>query len=154
MSRYYSPSTGGFYSDFINGPRQIEGELTAKERKAGKRAPLVDNPNCTLPADSIEITDEHFESLMAAQAEGKAIANSGGKPFATERTIDPEEAAAARRRKRDRLLAASDWTQMPDSPLDEETKAAWATYRQALRDLDMSGTDWPVAPDAEEAAAS
>jgi hypothetical protein len=33
------------------------------------------------------------------------------------------------------LLLGSDWTQMPDSPLSDEDKAAWATYRQALRDL-------------------
>lgn len=30
------------------------------------------------------------------------------------------------------LLAASDWTQLPDSPAD---KAAWATYRAQLRDI-------------------
>jgi hypothetical protein len=36
---------------------------------------------------------------------------------------------------RDDLLAACDWTQTVDSPLDDATKAAWATYRQELRDL-------------------
>jgi hypothetical protein len=45
-------------------------------------------------------------------------------------------------------LAASDWTQLPDAPVD---KAAWATYRQALRDLPAQGgiadeTEFPVAP--------
>ena len=39
------------------------------------------------------------------------------------------------REKRDRRLAASDWTQMPDSPLSATKKAEWATYRQALRVL-------------------
>ena len=34
--------------------------------------------------------------------------------------------------KRNELLQKSDWTQLPDSPADKE---AWATYRQALRDL-------------------
>ena len=29
-------------------------------------------------------------------------------------------------------LAQTDWTQLPDAPTD---KAAWAEYRQALRDL-------------------
>jgi hypothetical protein len=29
-------------------------------------------------------------------------------------------------------LVRTDWTQLPDAPVD---KAAWATYRQALRDL-------------------
>lgn len=39
------------------------------------------------------------------------------------------------RRNRDFLLAKSDWTQMPDSPLSAEDKAKWAAYRQELRDL-------------------
>jgi len=39
------------------------------------------------------------------------------------------------RRKRNSLLTRSDWTQMPDSPLTEEDKILWATYRQQLRDL-------------------
>jgi hypothetical protein len=39
---------------------------------------------------------------------------------------------------RDRELAASDWTQVADSTAD---KAAWATYRQALRDLPASNKD-------------
>ena len=36
---------------------------------------------------------------------------------------------------RSKLLSDSDWTQSADSPLDDATKAAWATYRQELRDL-------------------
>lgn len=45
-------------------------------------------------------------------------------------------------------LAATDWTQLADSQAD---KAAWATYRQALRDLPAQNADpkkivFPVAP--------
>ena len=36
------------------------------------------------------------------------------------------------RQNRDMLLSTSDWTQVADAPVD---KAAWATYRQALRDI-------------------
>lgn len=36
------------------------------------------------------------------------------------------------RRYRNRLLAGSDWTQLPDAQCN---KTAWATYRQALRDF-------------------
>lgn len=36
------------------------------------------------------------------------------------------------RMQRASLLRASDWTQVPDAPVDQQ---AWATYRQALRDL-------------------
>jgi hypothetical protein len=39
------------------------------------------------------------------------------------------------RRVRNFLLARCDWTQLPDTALTEEQKAAWAIYRQALRDL-------------------
>lgn len=42
------------------------------------------------------------------------------------------EMSAQVRSQRDQLLASSDWTQLTDSPVD---KAAWATYRQQLRDL-------------------
>ena len=53
---------------------------------------------------------------------------------------------------RNTLLAKSDWTQMPDSPLSQEQKQAWADYRQALRDLPQSNLDldavkWPQQPE-------
>lgn len=35
-------------------------------------------------------------------------------------------------------LARTDWTQLADSPAD---KVAWATYRQALRDLPNQGAN-------------
>jgi hypothetical protein len=49
---------------------------------------------------------------------------------------------------RDGELARTDWTQVEDAPVD---KAAWATYRQALRDLPASNAnprliELPVAP--------
>jgi len=55
------------------------------------------------------------------------------------------------RAERDRLLAASDWSQMPDNALDAPTIAAWAAYRQELRDVPQTQDDpdsivWPEAP--------
>lgn len=52
------------------------------------------------------------------------------------------------RLSRRRLLSNSDWTQVPDAPVDS---AAWAVYRQQLRDLPANTTDprtveWPVPP--------
>ena len=49
---------------------------------------------------------------------------------------------------RDHLLSASDWTQVADAPVDA---AAWATYRQALRDIPQQegfpeNITWPEAP--------
>jgi len=61
--------------------------------------------------------------------------------------------AEGHRVARNKLLDDSDWTQINDSPLSNEVKTAWATYRQELRgisDLDewpnLSDDDWPVAP--------
>lgn len=55
------------------------------------------------------------------------------------------------RATRNTLLASCDWTQISDSTAD---KTAWATYRQALRDLPSTITgdprtfsDWPHNPD-------
>ena len=58
------------------------------------------------------------------------------------------------RQTRNELLAASDWTQGNDSPLTDEAKTSWATYRTALRDLptnenwpSLEDDDWPTAPE-------
>jgi hypothetical protein len=53
------------------------------------------------------------------------------------------------KRFRNTLLSASDWTQLPD--VTAETKQAWASYRQALRDIpDQPGYPtnivWPTPP--------
>jgi hypothetical protein len=45
---------------------------------------------------------------------------------------------------RDRLLAESDWTQMPDSPLTDSQKSSWATYRQSLRDMTETYSTVPL----------
>ena len=111
---------------------------------------MVDNPDCKIPADAVAITEAQWRELMDAQANGMAIDTSGKKPVAVEPTIDEAARVEARRRQRDRLLSDSDWTQLPDSPLDAVTRKAWADYRQALRDLDMTGSEWPSRP--EEAA--
>ena len=44
------------------------------------------------------------------------------------------------RMERDILLAQSDWTQMPDSPLTDAKKQEWADYRQSLRDYPATWT--------------
>lgn len=57
------------------------------------------------------------------------------------------EAWKSVRADRNYRLQYSDWTQNNDSPLDEETKSAYAEYRQRLRDLsdDFSTAESAVA---------
>jgi hypothetical protein len=56
------------------------------------------------------------------------------------------------RAERNAKLAACDWTQLPDAPADT---AAWATYRQELRDIttqnDPFDIIWPSLPEGTEA---
>ena len=59
-----------------------------------------------------------------------------------------EKLSSEVRAKRNELLAASDWTQVLDAPVDQ---TAWAIYRQALRDITtQSGfpenINWPMQP--------
>ncbi len=61
------------------------------------------------------------------------------------------ETADEIRARRDRLLAATDWAVLPDSPLDAQSLEAVKTYRQALRDVPQQdgfpGTiTWPEMP--------
>lgn len=139
-----------FYHEAIDGPRKIPAEQTAAEKKAGKRPVMIDNPATRIPAGAAPISSGQFEALMAMQQNGARIVMRGGKPMAVPHELSREEHRAARRRKRDRLLAASDWTQLPDSPLGSIVQAEWRQYRDALRNLDMDGEAWPFAPDAED----
>ena len=65
--------------------------------------------------------------------------------------------AAQARARRDRLLADTDWTQVLDAPIDEDTKAAYRAYRQALRDVPQqegfpASIVWPDLPAKTKAA--
>ena len=88
-----------------------------------------------------DTTDE--DDVVTTKAEHEA---------AYQATLDAK-AAESNRTTRNKLLDDSDWTQMNDSPLSNEVKTAWATYRQELRgisDLDawpnLADDDWPVKP--------
>ena len=67
--------------------------------------------------------------------------------------INADEALPKLRRQRDEFLRESDTEVLPDrwAAMPSETQTAWATYRQALRDLPATTTDvfnpvWPTRP--------
>lgn len=100
------------------------------------------------PADAIELTEEQYAEAFEAQACGKLLSVVDGAIVITDPVITDEQMWKRVRQQRDRLLSGSDITQLPDSPFDA---AAWATYRQALRDIPQNQTDpndiaWPEAP--------
>lgn len=129
MAIFYNAATRGFYND--------------------------DHDWSTPPAGSVQITKAAYDALIAGQSQGKVItSDANGNPV----LADPPAPTTSflwtdLRDKRDRLLAACDWTQVPDSPLDQATKTAWAAYRTALRNLPNGISDptpgkftWPTPP--------
>ena len=64
--------------------------------------------------------------------------------------IPDEEKAGQVRSERNTKLAATDWTQGKDIP--DNISTAWATYRQALRDVPQQAgfpwaVEWPAQPE-------
>ena len=86
---------------------------------------------------------------------GTMVADAEGR-FSPLADIDLGDPWPPIRAHRDELLAATDWTQLSDAPLDDTAKAAWATYRQSLRDIPQSQSGaagyldivWPDSPGA------
>lgn len=101
-----------------------------------------------IPEGSIEISKRQHEIFLKAMntrnmtlvlENNKLTLKSNKKPVTWDEI----------RVKRNRLLAACDYTQTQDWPGD---KRAWAEYRQELRDLPQAYKDpnmifWPKAPD-------
>lgn len=119
---YYSPNIKAFYDTEV-----------------------VDYPS--LPDDVIEITkEEHAVFIHALNMSNKDLVLNNNKLELVERVI--EITWEKIRTMRTRYLLDTDYTQMPDYPGDKE---AWATYRQALRDIPQTYVNpadvvWPTPP--------
>jgi hypothetical protein len=120
----------------------------------------------TVQTDDINLQIQTGESYVEGSIDSSVyyIANSAAvaiptKPdqyslfdFTTKQWVQQENLAIADvLPKRQRALYSSDWTQIPNNPLTAEQQAAWATYRQQLRDIPtQSGYPfnviWPTPP--------
>ena len=90
---------------------------------------------------------EGFSFIDGAYSDDKFIVRDK-KPIPLEKQEKGVDHWVLFRIERDRNLTASDWTQLPDAPVDQ---AAWAVYRQELRDLPANTDDplnvaWPNPP--------
>ena len=128
------------------------------------------HPNVSFPADPSDATLQEFGMFRVASEAQPAVSDTqtlGEDPpvFSAEyqrwtqvwrvRDMTEEEVqqrndskASEIRTERNEKIAKTDWTQLPDCPVD---KAAWATYRQALRDITAQAgfpwtIDWPEQP--------
>jgi hypothetical protein len=76
-----------------------------------------------------------------AASEGQPAQTAAEQETAYKAMKDAEQAKSVRS-SRTQLLKDCDWTQIADSTAD---KAAWATYRQALRDITgQAGFPWTI----------
>jgi hypothetical protein len=96
-----------------------------------------------LPGKPVDIE----EALLIRRTYPNAVSDVEGS------AANLAQLAARARADRDARLTVCDWTQMPDAPLTTEAKAAWAAYRQLLRDVpEQAGfplaVGWPVMPGA------
>ena len=97
------------------------------------------------PADNYTINIERTAIKQGSEWVEQWIETPATPEQITERT---NSKAADVRADRNKRLADCDWTQLPDAPVD---RTAWATYRQALRDITAQAgfpwdVQWPVAP--------
>ena len=83
-------------------------------------------------------------------AEDGTVTTAAENEAAYKAMKDAEQAKSVRQQRGEKLKE-TDWTQVADAPVD---KAAWATYRQALRDVTAQAgfpwtVTWPVEPGKE-----
>jgi hypothetical protein len=95
MSKFFSPSTRGFYSEDDHGARLIEHVTTDPETGETLDRWTEPNPDCKMPSDAVEIPDEHHQALLNAESNGKRISgDASGHPIAIDPS--PEEIEAAK----------------------------------------------------------
>jgi len=128
----------------------VDGKVTAETRAPDQAAAeiklariLADYPNAYIVENPGGIDD-----FWVADSVAKTVVNDQAQADADALASNWDRL----RTDRNALLASSDWTQSPDSPLSDATKADWASYRQLLRDLPAVTTDpadptWPKAPE-------
>lgn len=120
-----------------------------------------DNPNTSFPKNipdnvlatfgvyPVQDTPQPPSDYTKNVIEGTPVNQSGWKrtwtvvnATAAEIQERTDSQAANVRVERDQKLVDTDWTQVADAPVN---KTAWATYRQALRDISkQSGFPWNI----------
>ena len=100
--------------------------------------------------DSLSVAShpEQIDIREYTVADGVLVRKSDAAIAEQEAARRYEAADRQARLERGRRLMKSDWTQAPDAPVDA---AAWATYRQALRDITDQAKypfeiTWPEVP--------
>jgi hypothetical protein len=109
---------------------------------------VADAVKSPIPAGHTRVSPYPIPAGHYAVMQGGWNYVEGDAPVYPDPVALASQQTASIRSERDGLLTASDWTQVADAPVD---KAAWATYRQALRDIPQqegfpATVVWPSQP--------
>jgi hypothetical protein len=121
----------------------------------------TDHPQTSFPDQMTNETLASFDVYPVKQTSEPVLDSKTHSHSVTVEAVDGEwtqvwqvvelprdQAESNVRGHRNRLLKESDWTQVADAPVDQ---AAWAAYRQALRDVTAQegfphNVTWPTQP--------
>jgi len=125
-------------------------QKTGYDPSTGEITQVIEGPEGVLvvPEDTAEeaFIDGYGDRATQMVKNGQIV----DKPASEIEDTEIEEAWEQLYETRKKLLYASDWTQVPDAPVDA---AEWAVYRQELRDLPSNTADprypvWPTPPES------
>lgn len=118
--KYFAASTGGFYDDSIHGAplRELVEEVDGQSVVVG----FERNPDCLMPADVVEVSDEEHAALFARGGAG-IVAGPDGRPVLEAEKPETRDSMKARalallRAERSPILSALDG-------LQASTATAW-----------------------------
>jgi hypothetical protein len=152
---HYNPETGEYLGSGVVDPNPLEPGKWLIPAHATTVAPPASptGHSAVWSGDAWTLAEDHRGRQGWVNGQPAVVAALGPLPGGWSDTAPeptPGELAAVARAERDALLAACDWTQLPDAPLTDAQRATWAAYRQALRDVPQQpgfpAADWPVAP--------
>jgi len=124
MTKEMNITSAQYRNDDNDNPASIQAQINGK--------------SMSVPLDP---ANRHYAEIMRQVEASELVVEPDPGP-------SEEQLAAQARSQRDALLSQSDWTQVPDAPVDQ---SAWAEYRQALRDVPQQAgfpteITWPQKP--------
>jgi len=100
-----------------------------------------------IPTPNIVLTEEQWQKANSVRC--RVVDGTHTEIPFTDTEINNKKYAILRS-ERNNLLKSCDWTQFSDSPLSNDKKQEWSTYRQQLRDLpstvDINNITYPQKP--------